>query len=359
MKNPKQYAGLVAGLAMGCISSGALAQDVQADIGADIAPMCGDKPVTVALTDGFGGNTWRLTSLAEFRHEASKCANIEDVIYMDASGDAQKYNGDISSLVAQGVDIIVTFTDFGEASIPAYRSAMRDGVTVVPYFSKINGEAGRDFSENIYIDQQETGKLWADWVGNNIPDANVLFLGGLAGSASSQGFLDGFKAGLESYEGVSLLQDNYVVTNWSATDAQQAVSGAISQFDDIDVVVTDYGVTAVAAVRAFKQAGLDVPAIATVASNNELNCMFVEDEGTDAEWEYFSVDGLNRLARYGLRKAMAIHQGTENDESVSVSFPAFADSFGGLTPACDPNAPPDADLSAALTEEQLQEIFNR
>lgn len=359
MKTLRNPLAILAGATMLCAPGLAFAQDVQADIGADITPMCGTEPVTVALTDGYGGNTWRLTSLAEFEDEASKCANIEEVIYMDAAGDAQKYNGDIASLVAQGVDIIVTFTDFGEAAIPAYRQAMAAGVTVVPYFSVLNGEAGRDFSANVVIDQTASGKLWADWLGTNMPDAKILFLGGLAGSASSTGFLDGLKAGLVSHPGVTFLQDEFLVTNWSATDGQQAVAGAIAQYPEIDAIVTDYGVTAAAAVRAFQQAGLPVPAIATTASNNELNCMYVNDKAAGNGWDYFSIDGLNRLARYGLRRGLSIHQGTPNDEVLAIEFPAFADSFAGLEPACDPNAPPDADLSSALPPEKLQAIFDR
>lgn len=354
----KPFAAL-AGATMLCAPGMVLAQDVFADIGADITPMCGTEPVTVALTDGFGGNTWRLTSFAEFQDEAAKCANIEDVIYMDAAGDAQKYNGDIASLVAQGVDIIVTFTDFGEAAIPAYRQAMAAGVTVIPYFSALNGEAGRDFSANIVIDQTASGQVWADWLGNNIPDANILFLGGLAGSASSQGFLDGLKAGLANHPGVTFLQEDFIVTNWSATDGQQAVAAAIAQYDDIDAIVTDYGVTAVAAVRAFQQAGLPVPAIATTATNNELNCMYVNDKAAGNGWNYIAIDGLNRLTRYGLRRGLSIHQGTPNDEPNAIAFPAFADSFAGLDPKCDPNAPPDADLTSTLSAEQLQAIFDR
>lgn len=350
---------LLAGATMLTAPTFVAAQDVNADIGADITAMCGDKPVTVALTDGFGGNTWRRISEAEFRDEAAKCPNIEEVIYMDAGADQQKYNSDINSLAAQGVDIIVTFTDFGEASIPAYRAAMQAGVTVVPYFGLLKGEAGRDFSANVYIDQVASGKAWADWYGQNLKEGNLIFLGGFAGAASSTGFLNGFKAGLAQYPGLKLLQDDFVVTNWSAADAQKAVAGVIAQYPQVDGIITDYGVSAVGAVRAYQQAGLPVPAIATTASSNELNCMYVQDKEAGKAWNYFSIDGLNRLARYGLRKGLSIAQGTPNDESDAVAFPAYADSFAGLDPKCDPAAPVDADLSSALSKEALYAVFNQ
>jgi ribose transport system substrate-binding protein len=88
MIRTKSYLSVLAGLALAGASAAALAAD-PVGIGADIAKMCGTKPLRVALIDGHGGDTWRKISLAEFRDEAAKCSNIKEVIYMDASGDQQ------------------------------------------------------------------------------------------------------------------------------------------------------------------------------------------------------------------------------------------------------------------------------
>jgi ribose transport system substrate-binding protein len=127
----------------------AIAADAKVDIGADITKMCGTKPIRVGIADGYGGNTWRKIVLAEIKDEAAKCPNIKDVIYLDAAGDPQKLNGDINSLVAQNVDVILTVPDFGEASFPAYRSAIKAGAVLVPYLTTLNGKAGQDFSANV------------------------------------------------------------------------------------------------------------------------------------------------------------------------------------------------------------------
>ena len=100
--------------------------------GADIATICGTKPTRVALVDGYGGDTWRKITRAELEDEASKCKNVSVVKYSNAGGDQQKYNGDINSFVSQGVDVVLAFTDFGPAPMPAYRKALQAGVTVVP-----------------------------------------------------------------------------------------------------------------------------------------------------------------------------------------------------------------------------------
>ncbi len=330
-----------------------------AEGGADITKMCGDKPMRVALTDGFGGNTWRKTTLAEFREEASKCANVTEVLYMDAGGDQQKYNGDINSLVAQNVNVIVTFTDFGEASIPAYRSAIKAGTTVVPYFSVLPGKAGRDFSGNVHMDQTASGVMWADWYGKNLKEGNIIFFGGIPGASSSVAFLDGLKQGLKKYSGIKLLDDNFIVTNWSAVEAQKATSGLIAKYPKIDGLVTDYGVTALAVVRTFQQAGLAVPQIATVASNVEINCQYLADKKAGKPWAYYSIDGSTTIVRYALRRAVALAQGTDNNEANAVKIPAFVDSAAGLDPVCSTTAPPDADLSSSLSPEALAKVFTQ
>ena len=50
----------------------------------DISKFCGDKEITVAYADGFGGNSWRKTTRAIFEAEAAKCPNITKVLYTDA-----------------------------------------------------------------------------------------------------------------------------------------------------------------------------------------------------------------------------------------------------------------------------------
>jgi ribose transport system substrate-binding protein len=353
------YLSALAGLALaGLASAGAVAAD-PVGIGADIAKMCGAKPLRVALIDGHGGDTWRKISLAEFRDEAAKCANIKEVIYMDTSGDQQKYNGAINSLVAQNVDVIVAMPDFGEASIPTFRSALKAGVTVIPYFGVVKGEAGRDYSANVVDDQTDNGALWAEWLGANLKKGNILFYGGFPGGANSVAFFDALKAGLKKYPDIKLLDNNFIVTHQSAGDAQKATAAAIATYPKIDAIVTDYGVTALAAVRAFQAAGLPVPAIATIASSVELNCRYLSDKAAGKPWPYFSIDGLNRLTRYALRRGVAISEGTENTEPTAVKFPAFADSFAGIDPKCDPSAPPDADLSSSLSAEALAKILKQ
>lgn len=327
--------------------------------GADITTMCGTKPTIVALADGFGGNTWRKTTLAELKDEASKCPNVTQVLYADAAGDPAKANSDINSLVAQGVNVLIVYADFGEATMPAIRDAYEAGVTVIPYNPKLPGEDGVDYAANVYQDLNANAKKWAGWLGENIKKGNILYFSGIAGNSFSTSFMENLKKELEPYPDIKLLEDQFVVTNWSTADAQKATAGVIAKYGTIDAFVTDFGPVALGIIRGFQQAGLKVPANAALAGNNEVNCLWLDEKAKGAAWPYFTLEGTTTLVRNALRRGMAIYQGTENSEPLGLSAYVFADSFAGLDPKCDASAPLDADLSGLLSSEQLKAVFNQ
>jgi ribose transport system substrate-binding protein len=351
---------IVIGLGSGLVAYSAFAQEAEHEVmnsHGDITKMCGTKPAIIGHLDGFGGATWFKTTAAEFKDELMKCPTVKKVIYLDANNDPQRYNSDINSLVAQGVNVLVAFTHFGDASLPAFKAATKAGVTVVPYFSKISGEIPKDYAGRVYQDTTSDGVRWADWLAKSIKSGNVVFLGGPPGATSSERFLNGFKKGLANYPDLHLLEQNYIVTSWNPVDAQKAVSALIAKYPKIDGIASDYGVTTMAAIKAFEQSGLPIPAQATVASNNELNCKYLEYKKQGKAWQYYSVDGTNSLIRFAARRALALYEGTKNDEAEAIWTYDYANSLTGLDPKCDPTLPPDADLSGQLGDEKLKKLL--
>lgn len=350
--------GSASALTLAVCAGGALAQDyVQVNEHADIAPLCGSEPIRVALVDGYGGNSWRKTAFAELEDEASKCDNITEVTYAEAGGDLQSYNAAINGFVTQGYEIVISFTDFGDAAIPTYRAAQEAGTTMVPYFSDLSGQIGTDYAANPFEDAYTAGTIFGKWVGETVGEGTTVFLGGLAGSASSVTFLDGYKKGLEDYPGVELLDDNFITTNWNPADAQKAVAGLIAKYPQIDSIAADYGVTSLAAVKAFESAGLPVPAMAFIATNNEYSCKYMDAKNAGNAWPQLALSGTTADTRFALRAGLAARNGIENPEPRAlVAFP-FANSEEALDPKCDASMPPDADLASSLPVEKLQELF--
>jgi ribose transport system substrate-binding protein len=169
--------------------------------------------------------------------------------------------------------------------------------------------------------------------------------------------LNSFKEGIKKYPGLKLIEDEYVVSNWNQTDAQKATSAMIAKHNKIDGIVTDYGPPAIGVVRAFKQAELPVPAIATATSNAELFCMYDDDQAAGKGWKFFSIDGATILGRYALRRGVALAEGTQDDDPMVVSFPVHADTYAGVAPPCDKTVPLDTDLASSLSLDALKKLL--
>ena len=122
---------------------------------------CGSKKVTLGLTDGFGGNSWRLVTTASAKDEIAKCPSVTGFTYADGQGDIQKAISDIQGLVAKGVNALVVFPDAGNAMLPALQSAKQAGVTTVPYRVNPGGTDGKDYDVWVGADFVTDGKNWA------------------------------------------------------------------------------------------------------------------------------------------------------------------------------------------------------
>ena len=111
---------------------------------------CGPKKITLGLTDGFGGNSWRLVTTASARDEAAKCPSVTSLSYADGQGNTQKAISDIQGMVAKGINAIVVFPDAGKAILPALTSSYKAGVVTVPYRVTPGGKAGVNY--NVFVD---------------------------------------------------------------------------------------------------------------------------------------------------------------------------------------------------------------
>src|SRR6202140_1358942 len=130
---------------------------------------CGPKKITLGLTDGFGGNSWRLVTTASARDEASKCPSVTSLSYADGQGNTQKAISDIQGMVAKGINALVVFPDAGKAILPALTSSYKAGVVTVPYRVTPGGKAGVNF--NVFIDTNFTqaGEEWGKWILQVLP----------------------------------------------------------------------------------------------------------------------------------------------------------------------------------------------
>jgi ribose transport system substrate-binding protein len=321
----------------------------------DTAKFCGDQPIRMAQVDGFGANSWRKIVRAELQSELKDCTNVE-ISYAQAGGDIQKYNTQINSFVAQGYDIILTYDDFGEQGLPAIRKAHDADIVIVPYISNPGGQEGEDYTAFVDEHREEVGKTFADWL-NKVLDGkgNVIFMGGIPGNPSSLSFMEPTVENTDP--GIKWLQNTPVDTNWDPAQYTRVTAGLISKYPQIDAFVSDYGAASVGQLRAYENAGEPHPPLATLASSNELGCVYEEQKGEWPDFEMVWVEGTTRVVRWAARRALATFNEISIDDPKLLKMFPFVDTTAGREPECRKDLPPDADLSSGLTEEELQEVF--
>lgn len=326
----------------------------------DIEQFCGDEEVTVALADGFGGNSWRKITRAVFEAEAAKCDNIADVLYTDAQGDTQKAIADINSLVAQGVDVIVTFVDGGEALLPTIKKATAAGVKVVPFVGSPGGEPGKDYVDFVSEDIATYGENLAAWTIEKMGGkGNLVMLGGLPGNSYSQGVFDGVAKAAEANPGVTLLNpDGPVSTDWEPGKTQQVVAGLLTKHDSIDGIVADYGGGSVGGIRAFIAADQPLP-VWSANDSNEFACLWHQYGAQQPSFQVATESSRNWIVKVALHKGLAAFNQILNEEPSTYNLEIIEDSTDpAKAPQCEKSLPPDAILSSGLSVEELQALFD-
>ena len=151
---------------------------------AETPSWCGPKKATIALLDGYGGNSWRQVTTASGKEEALKCPSITKYEYADGQGDTQKSISDIKAMAAKGIDALVVFPDAGPAMLPAITSVYKAGKVIVPYRVEAGGKAGVNYNKFIGTDFKNDGVNWGNWIKSVLPNGgNLLFLSGPAGNS--------------------------------------------------------------------------------------------------------------------------------------------------------------------------------
>ncbi len=358
---------LAAGVFVGFCGPG-FSQDLISSVGrvgdvselVSIDQFCGDKPIRVALVDGFGGNSWRRITRAEFEDEAAKCANISEIIYVDGQNNPQKTISDLQGLVAQGVEAIVVFPDAGPAMLPAIRQAFKAGTSIVAYTASPGGTPGEDYVDFIAPNTPNDGASWGQWIADRLGGkGKVVFLGGTPGNLQSQAELEGIQKVFANYPGIELLGGRPIDTNWDPAETQKVVAGLLTQYPEIDGIISDYGGGSVGGIRAFLTAGR--PLVPWAANDaNEFACLWVDNKDSNPNYQMMTISSRTWLVRLALRKALAHAQGIESPEPSIVNMPTVEDSTSAdLAPKCEKGLPPDAILSSMLPPDKLKAVFEQ
>lgn len=326
---------------------------------AETPSWCGPKQASLALLDGYGGNSWRQVTTASGKEEALKCPSITKYEYADGQGDTQKSISDIKAMAAKGIDALVVFPDAGPAMLPAITSVFKSGKIIVPYRVEAGGKEGVNYHKFIGTDFKNDGVNWGNWIKGILPNGgNLLFLSGPAGNSQGIDELAGLKSVLGA-EYKFLNPEPFDVTNWDPALAQKVLTAEIAKNPKIDVIISDFGPSLVGALPLFEQSGRSIPALAT-SDGNSLGCFWTEHQKNNPDFKLFTVSTENDNVRLAVQWAVAIATGGKPPAEEIFKGPVFENSVTGQpNPVqCRPDLPGAIYLSAQLPAEKQAEAVN-
>ncbi len=345
----------------GSASSSSSPSSAGAAAGGNVPSWCGPKKIVLGMTDGFGGNSWRLVTTASARAEAAKCPRVTKFLYANGQGNTQKAISDIQGMVAQGVNALVVFPDAGPAILPALRSAYKAGVITVPYRVSPGGTAGVDYNIFIGTDFTQAGQEWGQWIEQVLPNGgNVLMLSGPPGN--SQGVLEaqGLHGVLDPTGKYKFIgQQPFEPTNWDPALTQTVLTAAIAKYPKIDVIVSDFGPSLVGALPQFTKSGRTIPALAT-SDGNALGCFWQNNHAANPTFKLFTVSTQNDHSRLAIDWAVALATGGVKPSTDVYPNTPFENSVTGQPHSvqCYPNLPGDIYISAELSPQRQAALVN-
>jgi ribose transport system substrate-binding protein len=307
--------------------------------------------LTVGLADGFGGNVARQIFKMEFILQALTYKDIGKIVYTDANLDTQKAISDMRSMIAQGVNVIVSYPDAGKALLPVYRQATQRKVPVALWSNANIGKPGTDYLTYSGQDICSLGKSYADIMNKQLPDGGqIAFLGGTPGNTQSPAWQKCEREGLNPNIKVVATAD----TNWTRQGALQAMSGILSKYPDLKGFSYDYGDATVGAMRAFKAANKPLDVVATIQSDdNPLLCAWKKENNPN--FKVWVQSALFTQGRTALTASMMKGQGAPIPSDI-----IFKPSLRRVDESsCSSSIPANGSPSSTVPADLQQKMFGK
>ncbi|HEY5661285.1 MAG TPA: substrate-binding domain-containing protein [Gaiellaceae bacterium] len=254
----------------------------------------------VAYVEGFGENVFRQMSKMEFILQALTYKSVGKIIYTSAHSNPTQALTDFRAAIAQHVNLIVTYPDFGDAMLPVFREATKAGIPVATYAWGYVSNPGKDYLTVVGEDTCRLGKAYAKIMNTYVKSGNIAFLGGFPGNPLSLGW--------QTCERPALNKNIHVVateaTNWDPSKVQEVVAGILARYPDIKGWSYEYGLgMAQGGLAAYKAAGKPFNTVLTLRTDDVgMGCAY--DKLNNPKLRVFYYTSGNSQIRVAFTAAM-------------------------------------------------------
>ena len=242
--------------------------------------------LTVAYIEQFGENVYRQMSKMEFILQALTYRDVGRIIYSSAHSDFTKAFADWKAALAQGVDLIVTYPDFGDAMIPVMKQATDAGIPVATYAWGFVSDPGKNYLTVVGEDTCALGRTYAYVMNNQLKSGEIAFLGGFPGNPLSEGWQKCEEPALRPAIDVVAKEP----TNWDPSKVQQVVAGILAKNPNIKGWSYEYGLgMGQGGYAAYKAAGKTFNGVLTFRTDDVgMGCLFNELKNPNLQMYYYT-----------------------------------------------------------------------
>jgi ribose transport system substrate-binding protein len=235
-----------------------LAQDESAAPEESMAAAGGDYVIGFSNPGGVG-NGWREEMICAAKAQALASGQVASMNIIHRDTDPAGQLEDVRNLIAAGVNAIVLNPSDPEALNSAIAEATGAGIPVV----SIDAPVSEPSAYNLSNDQETYGRLGAEWLFEKLGGAgDVFYMRGIAGHPADTARDVGFKAALENYPDINIVQE--VFTDWAQDTGKQQMLDMISSGQNVDGVWTS-GIDNIIA-EAYQESGQ--PLVPVVGADN-------------------------------------------------------------------------------------------
>jgi ribose transport system substrate-binding protein len=314
------------------------------------------RKLYVAVEDGFCANTLRQTFRAEIEDEARHSPYVKKFTYSCAQGELTKFISDVQSLVGQGVNILVTIPDPGDAVLPTLKKATDEGVTVVNAIFPLNGKTGVNYVAQVVDDHHERGIKAAEYFIEKLGKKGVIVgVGGPPGNTFDTPEIEAMEEVFaEKAPGIEFAQLGN--GEYDPAKSAQAMASLIQKYPEINGVWSPEGTTVLPEIQQFTTAGRELP----VFVSNEANGMMKQFESVKASnpsFDWGFMPSRTWAMRYALDLGLESYFGKPLEKSKeSIKVPVL-ECEQYCSKYVDPNQPdgylPTNHVSQEVREEVL------
>lgn len=226
-----------------------------------------EGPYTIAFASQGPTNSWAL-SYDETLKRAAKTTygdEIEEILYADANGDADKQVSDIEDLVAQQPDALIV-TPLGAAVKAPIERAAAQSIPVILCTGKVDTES---YVTRVDRDNILNGTLMAEWVAEQINGrGDIIMLSGIPGVPTAVDRLTAARKVFKKYPDINILNHEY--TNWSPTESKTVMETLLVKHPNLDAIWSDSGINDIGVIQAYREAGKEIPPMSSEPLNGFL-----------------------------------------------------------------------------------------